>query len=641
MGFFGSRKAEDNDLSHVSTATSPPSDKSVVQVLRARFSGNKGKEREVDHIPYHSVDPKSATKSSGRVRRAASDWELISSTKYSAINGIGASPRPSVSQRNYPPPPSILQKTYDDRPLPAAPSKKRSIAIAEAASGSSASRSVPSTPTKRPGDASRIAPASTPKKQAADGVTATLATRLNELAVANAEGLLTDDEYRLLRQSLFDRFASATTVPQEESVVPAARPRPSKDSANPEGRPSARPASNFQVEVPRPSSIHSSRSSTLFSNGVADLLRKATGKRSSTVAPPENDTSSIWSGKSGSSNFFRFRSISKKSSASSIGSTLSTSRGQSDTISISSKRAGSSDYGHHTAPSGNRSTTSSVRKMKAPPSSFPTRVIGQDTKHTHSIRDVFDEEKLKTTVDIQKEIQAVEAEQRRLMDAFNGLELTTLSKARRQHHPKQSLRSPSEGSHNAGMSETRSQRRMNGSDSDAVSVRSGTSAVTSPSIAPSMARSVYSSRSKTLRAKGGHSLHSSISAALPSPMALNRKNSSSSVNSGERSAGPAPPPVPPLPATISLGHLRTAAHNSSTPSLIRSNNHLPMDVVHEDEDNFSPSSARADEEVANVEDDMDDIRRRREEVAQRYDARLDYLRAKLKGAQLHEKLLKK
>jgi hypothetical protein len=41
------------------------------------------------------------------------------------------------------------------------------------------------------------------------------------------------------------------------------------------------------------------------------------------------------------------------------------------------------------------------------------------------------------------------------------------------------------------------------------------------------------------------------------------------------------------------------------------------------------------------ENDMEDIRRRREEVSKRYEARLEYLRAKLKGAQLHEKLLKK
>ena len=42
----------------------------------------------------------------------------------------------------------------------------------------------------------------------------------------------------------------------------------------------------------------------------------------------------------------------------------------------------------------------------------------------------------------------------------------------------------------------------------------------------------------------------------------------------------------------------------------------------------------------NEGDEMEDIRRRREEVSIRYEARLEYLRAKLKGAQLHEKLLR-
>lgn len=48
-----------------------------------------------------------------------------------------------------------------------------------------------------------------------------------------------------------------------------------------------------------------------------------------------------------------------------------------------------------------------------------------------------------------------------------------------------------------------------------------------------------------------------------------------------------------------------------------------------------------DVEELEREREMEDIRRRREEVNIRYEARLDYLRAKLKGAQLHEKLLKK
>jgi len=39
--------------------------------------------------------------------------------------------------------------------------------------------------------------------------------------------------------------------------------------------------------------------------------------------------------------------------------------------------------------------------------------------------------------------------------------------------------------------------------------------------------------------------------------------------------------------------------------------------------------------------EMADIRRRREEVTRRYESRLEYLRARLKSAELHEKLLKK
>jgi len=71
---------------------------------------------------------------------------------------------------------------------------------------------------------------------------ATLAQRLNELATSNSEGLLkycvlrliirpspdgffppSDEEYRLLRQNLFERFASGAVVPSETPVVPLTR----------------------------------------------------------------------------------------------------------------------------------------------------------------------------------------------------------------------------------------------------------------------------------------------------------------------------------------------------------------------------------------------------------------------------------
>ena len=69
-----------------------------------------------------------------------------------------------------------------------------------------------------------------------------LAQRLDELATANAEGLLewvllliyayldldrhaySDEEYRLLRQNLFERMAGGSPLPTEVSLVPIAGP---------------------------------------------------------------------------------------------------------------------------------------------------------------------------------------------------------------------------------------------------------------------------------------------------------------------------------------------------------------------------------------------------------------------------------
>ena len=48
-----------------------------------------------------------------------------------------------------------------------------------------------------------------------------------------------------------------------------------------------------------------------------------------------------------------------------------------------------------------------------------------------------------------------------------------------------------------------------------------------------------------------------------------------------------------------------------------------------------------DEDLSALEAEMTDIRRRRAEVTARYEARIEYLRARLKGAELREKLLKR
>jgi len=220
----------------------------------------------------------------------------------------------------------------------------------------------------------------------------------------------------------------------------------------------------------------------------------------------------------------------------------------------------------------------------------------------------------------------VEAEAKRLMDAFSGLEVTTLAKLQR-HHTRPSLKSVdfkmgSSESHWSPDSESRSRRIFLADDGmSTISMRSGTSAGTTPSVSASLARSV----------------HSPIKVTRTKPMSfisktgsIHRKNSVSSITS-ERAGGRT------LSISISQGHLKGL--NSSNNSLLRSTGHLPMDTVLEDEKVSMSTTVRL--EAEDIDNEIEGIRRRREEVSVRYEARLEYLRAKLKGAQLHEKLMRK
>lgn len=63
-------------------------------------------------------------------------------------------------------------------------------------------------------------------------------------------------------------------------------------------------------------------------------------------------------------------------------------------------------------------------------------------------------------------------------------------------------------------------------------------------------------------------------------------------------------------------------------------------LAENDDRAFSDTSHR-DGETGDADAEIADIRRRRMEVIGRYQARLEYLRARLKSAELHEKLLKK
>ena len=255
-----------------------------------------------------------------------------------------------------------------------------------------------------------------------------------------------------------------------------------------------------------------------------------------------------------------------------------------------------------------------------PPSSFHARsTLSEHSSFSGTLNSPSDDENIRTSKQIKEEIAAIEAEGRRLADAFNGLELSTLTK--RQKHPVgMGVDDTAPGSTYTLIPESKL-RRVHGPDSDGMSVRSD-------STSASGAKSTFSGRT---------GLRGQISGSFKSG-SLRRKNSMSSMSSGRYAPGSSKsglaPPLPPFSSQLGqLGH----ASNSSL-NLGRSSGNLPMMSVPEDEVR-SLSSTLQDAELMDAE--MEEIRRRRDEVSKRYDARLEYLRAKLKGAQLHEKLMKK
>ncbi|KAJ7597668.1 hypothetical protein C8J56DRAFT_818345 [Mycena floridula] len=545
MGFFSSRKPDDDYPGH-------RDEKSVVAVIRSRFYGKHNKAKESQTVP--SFIPQA----------------------------------PSVAQA--PSANSKASRHLQARSLPNTPPKPKS--------------SAPSQPSPL-AKSIKLPPPPEPRKPT-DTVTMSLAQRLNELASANSEGLLSDDEYRVLRQNLFERFTGSSVVPAEAPVVPVTLGAKSSSLRN--KRASSSVASNFVVQVPRSPSLSSKKSnSSLMDN----IFRRGSTRRG--PSRDYSDTSSVFSAASTTSNMFRMpRVLSKKSSNSSIQTDASR---QADSLSISSRQRSTNNDA--TSP---RSVTS--RRFATPPSSFPTRSLGHENK-PNSVQNIFDEDNLKTSHEIRQEIAAVEAEGGRLLDAFNGLELTTLSNRRRRH----GRTVTDEGEASTWTLVPDAKRRF---DSDAISMRSGISNGTSPSIT----RSAYSSSNRNIqRSKSNVSM-----LANTKPSSLHRKNSTSSVSSGKGALSPRPlPPVPPLPR-VALGHMDNGSLSSV--NLARSTGHLPMRSVPEDEVH-SITTRTMDIDEMEYEEEMEDIRRRREELSLQYAARLDYLRAKLKGAQLHEKLMKK
>ncbi|KAI6158845.1 hypothetical protein EDD17DRAFT_1763201 [Pisolithus thermaeus] len=237
----------------------------------------------------------------------------------------------------------------------------------------------------------------------------------------------------------------------------------------------------------------------------------------------------------------------------------------------------------------------SVRRLDSPPSSFLNRTTAP--KHIHSIltAEALQDDEVKTSRGIRHEIEGLEAEAMRVLDAFNGLELSVLTRSHHKpgHAP---LRSPGTSTSGRGTP-------YHASDADGSSLRSSTSYGTSAS-------QPRSHRPNPLLKP------------LLSPLVANRKRSASSLSSGAWASPSTASPTLTQPQLRELGSVSSV--NLTKPL-------APHSVASIDEDS----------EISVIESELVDVRRRRQEVTARYQDRLEYLRAQLKGAELREKLLRK
>ena len=318
------------------------------------------------------------------------------------------------------------------------------------------------------------------------------------------------------------------------------------------------------------------------------------------------------------SNFFK-RGLSRKSSSSSVRTTAS--RIQLDTVSTSSRQEGQGfernqvDRPPHLSPLASRSNAS-IRKLATPPSSFPLRIISNDSsRHLSHSSDGPEDEHSKSASEIRQEILALEAEARRLMDAFNGLEMTMLAKNQR-HQSRAPLHDSGKSmDSSSSWSISHDQKRSVIVDSDMASTKSAVSTGTM------LSTTRFPLSTRLARVKAGNAM---VSPGSIGSEPVKRMNSTSSISSRER-----------------ISHLHTlrstyglSAASGSNISLTQSSGQL-----HGLAEDLLTAESQVD--GGNIENEMEDIRRRREEVSARYDARLEYFRAKLKGAELHEKLVRR
>ncbi|KAG1749318.1 hypothetical protein EDB19DRAFT_183855 [Suillus lakei] len=473
-----------------------------------------------------------------------------------------------------------------------------------------------------------------------DVITTTLAQRLDELAAANSQGLLDDDEYRLLRQNIFERLASGSSVPQEAPLVPIVSHPPN---------------------VYNPASVKSRspsvRSKSSISSAMSTLFKRSSRISAHTTLTATTDDTSIFS--SGTS---------RRPIPPHMRSDVSlTSENLSHTVDVQYLSANMSTSSINVGGNGGRSSPyRSLRRLQTgpatpPPSSFrlngttgspstpvpststTPRTSSHSPLHLHTLSlsastNSADPDNLSSS-ELKRQIATLEAEGGRLLDAFNGLELTALT---RRHPPRTpSVRRVCAGTGGSDYGSRGGGSEYGGRGGGSEYEGSGYPSTGRGTPCEADAQSTYSASAASSVSQPRSQPQSYRNTSLRAPpstlSASARKRSMSSISS--RARVPTNGSMHASHSSPGLTHnkLRELGSVSSVNLARGSSVHLPS-AVHNSPVREVPDD---DASISALESELNDIRRRRGEVTARYQARLEYLRAQLRGTELREKLMRK
>ena len=412
--------------------------------------------------------------------------------------------------------------------------------------------------------------------------------------------------------------------------------------------------SNFTVS--RSKSTRSMRSTaskgSSVQTAITSIIRRATRRDSiprTSFAGSGNDADSTYSRGSRNSSLFPRgplpRTLVHKASAGSMQTSPSILNGPSaaahafDVRSISSRRTNKSGAANDNATIISRTTSRS-----RPPSSYHRRRAPSEAGGSDEIGSEW------TAAELRAEIQSLEEENKRLMDMFNGLEMTMLTKHGR---PANNGRSASDGVAGSGGRTLPSDWTL-ASDKKIPAPEKSSSRL---SISSSSMRSFAG-----LQRKGSLSFlrRSQLPPLPPIPTSATSASTSGFGSTPTSATSMGVSPTLPSASSTSSSSLHPYPHpmviaggsqsNRSSPNLAldrgvgvgstTSSGKLTRSRSGYIGTNHGKGGGGDDAEQDALENGLDDIRRKRASVLSRYEKRLEYLRARLRSAELHERLLK-